>query len=716
MASATGHAISRNLPYYLIDDVKCDPYAYKAEFLKAHGIGPACVVPVRFADGAVGCLNLFRQGGAPHFTDMDGQRLRQIGDVLPPLYETVRDEVAYTCSRSVNDLLQDASQALEAGQQALDAVCQKFCLLLNEFLQCFDVSVYLEAEDKQDVYVLSGSTLPDRTITTPLYTKGQTGPTAAALTYGRPIRILDLRQPNTFPADVNIAPANPDYVKYAVEATSDPNSPLSFMATPILAGKRLFGVLRCCVPLAGPTYFASREADLLMLLAGQIGHFVSDQRSRREVDREREAYKIILRSISSITDLVYVELRKATPDEDSVLEKGLHAITEALPGEQWIGIAARTSAGYLRRALKSSNAAGQPEGSFRLPAAWETQLDQGRGIVKYQTQLQERSSRAYTASLPGNPTAAILAPIKCHNEFWLLEIVSGNSGDFPEHATAIAELLAKQLGIYHDLLTTILQLTRAQSELEDKVETEKLAAKAQAQAMMDLEHQIRAPLRHARRRMPGISKLATGTANQTLIKQCQYLRGNLRRAGLVAGNARLFSRLASGQPIECAPETWSYDDIRLLLIEAAMDNILISDEPRGITFGVDDESFAKLAKDGRVRLDKDLLDQVTNDLLDNAGKYSDANTHVRMEVSVSKAYFIITVINKGLKISANQVNTIKKRGERGALASLVAGEGSGIGLWIADEIMKAHGGNLDIAPTGPDRVTRIRLMFPNARG
>jgi len=51
----------------------------------------------------------------------------------------------------------------------------------------------------------------------------------------------------------------------------------------------------------------------------------------------------------------------------------------------------------------------------------------------------------------------------------------------------------------------------------------------------------------------------------------------------------------------------------------------------------------------------------------------------------------------------------------GAVARLVAGEGSGIGLWIADEIMKAHGGILDIIPTTPERITRIRLMFPIAR-
>ena len=504
---------------------------------------------------------------------------------------------------------------------------------------------------------------------------------------------------------------------YAVEkAACDPKAPLSFMAAPILAGQRLLGVLRCCVPLAGPTFFASREEDLLMLLAGQIGHFVSDQRSRLDVHRESQAYKVILKSMSSITGLVYAELRRNKPDEDSVLAKGLQAITQALPGEQWIGIGVRGDPGvYTRRNMQSSSKGDRPREVVKLPAAWESELAGGRGILKHREQLQERENSTYTDSLLTVPNGVILAPIQCRNEFWFLEIVNSDAAEFPRHAIDIAVLLGEQLGIYHDLLTTIVQLTRAQGELQDKVSKEKQAAEAQAQAWMDLEHQIRAPLRHARRRIPGLLKLAVSTGNQALIKQCQYLRGNLRRAGRVAGNARLFSHLASGQLIEWNPENWSYEDIRVLLIEAAMDNSLISDEPKGVTFGVEEESFSKLPTEGKVRLDKDLLDQVMNDLLDNAGKYSDPNTHVKIEVSVSKAYFMVTVTNKGLKISSDQVPIIKKRGERGALAPLVAGEGSGIGLWIADEIMKAHGGNLDIMPTTPDRVTRIRLMFPNTR-
>jgi len=53
-----------------------------------------------------------------------------------------------------------------------------------------------------------------------------------------------------------------------------------------------------------------------------------------------------------------------------------------------------------------------------------------------------------------------------------------------------------------------------------------------------------------------------------------------------------------------------------------------------------------------------------------------------------------------------------KRGWRSELAWKSAGEGDGIGLWIVDAIMKAHGGRLQITPT--DRLGRneFRLLFP----
>ena len=50
-----------------------------------------------------------------------------------------------------------------------------------------------------------------------------------------------------------------------------------------------------------------------------------------------------------------------------------------------------------------------------------------------------------------------------------------------------------------------------------------------------------------------------------------------------------------------------------------------------------------------------------------------------------------------------------------AKAKLVTGEGSGIGLWLLDHILRAHEGELEIVPTDEKGLTTVRLWLPCIR-
>jgi signal transduction histidine kinase len=75
----------------------------------------------------------------------------------------------------------------------------------------------------------------------------------------------------------------------------------------------------------------------------------------------------------------------------------------------------------------------------------------------------------------------------------------------------------------------------------------------------------------------------------------------------------------------------------------------------------------------------------------------------------------IAVANEGFEVKPDEVPKLKQRGYRADNAVSATGEGSGIGLWIVDEIMRAHGGGLAIMPTR-NGITEIRLMFPVTKG
>jgi signal transduction histidine kinase len=74
--------------------------------------------------------------------------------------------------------------------------------------------------------------------------------------------------------------------------------------------------------------------------------------------------------------------------------------------------------------------------------------------------------------------------------------------------------------------------------------------------------------------------------------------------------------------------------------------------------------------------------------------------------------FFIAVTNKGLPIAPREVSLVCQRHWRGEKAEASVGEGNGLGLWIADNIMRAHGGELQVLPTKVgDGVTQVRLAF-----
>ena len=176
---------------------------------------------------------------------------------------------------------------------------------------------------------------------------------------------------------------------------------------------------------------------------------------------------------------------------------------------------------------------------------------------------------------------------------------------------------------------------------------------------------------------------------------------------------QLFSRLESGLPVEVAAQDVSAGELQKFLVEAVMDNNAISDPSRGVEFVVDGPAFEQVTW-AQVAVDRNLFDQAINDLLDNAGKYSFMHTRVMVEARLTKAHLVITIGNIGLRIGADQVLEVVKKGVRGVLAKSGVAEGEGLGLWIVSEIMKAHGGRVEIVPTTPhpENRTLVNLWFP----
>jgi signal transduction histidine kinase len=191
-------------------------------------------------------------------------------------------------------------------------------------------------------------------------------------------------------------------------------------------------------------------------------------------------------------------------------------------------------------------------------------------------------------------------------------------------------------------------------------------------------------------------------------KQIRAIRGLCRKANRVARSAGLFTLFRFDQPIHLRQIRLTRDKLLEMIIECARDNEILISPERQIQILIDQTSFEEIPE---LTADLDWIQLAINNLLDNATKYSFSQSTVSISARQQKNTFQIIVTNFGIRIHPEEVSKCLQRGWRGNLATEVTSEGSGLGLWVVDQIMKAHKGSIEVSPSDPVGQTKVRLVF-----
>lgn len=109
--------------------------------------------------------------------------------------------------------------------------------------------------------------------------------------------------------------------------------------------------------------------------------------------------------------------------------------------------------------------------------------------------------------------------------------------------------------------------------------------------------------------------------------------------------------------------------------------------------------------------DKNRLRQVFVNVIDNALKYSQSGGTITISAKLKHGSVVIQISDTGSGISEKDLPLIKNKFYKGSTTI----RGSGIGLAVADEIIRAHGGTLDIT-SRKEVGTRVMISLPTSHG
>ncbi len=113
-------------------------------------------------------------------------------------------------------------------------------------------------------------------------------------------------------------------------------------------------------------------------------------------------------------------------------------------------------------------------------------------------------------------------------------------------------------------------------------------------------------------------------------------------------------------------------------------------------------------------MDEDKIKEVVQNLVSNAVKFSAAGTTIEISVKWKFPLVILEVSDQGIGIPQKEIPYIFERMYRAANAKTISVKGTGLGLYIVSQIVRAHGGKIEV-DSKEKQGTRFRVMIPLTR-
>jgi signal transduction histidine kinase len=236
------------------------------------------------------------------------------------------------------------------------------------------------------------------------------------------------------------------------------------------------------------------------------------------------------------------------------------------------------------------------------------------------------------------------------------------------------------------------ELIDAYNAMLDRLETSFLQA---SRFSADAAHELRTPLTLLRGRL---EQALSQSDNRAIQGDLAEMQGDVDRLAAITRKLLLLSKADAGRlTLLLAPV-----DLSGMLAEMLADARMLA-EDRRLESRLDDG----LSTEG----DAILLRQLFNNLISNALRYCPPGGWIRLEARAVEGGIEVLLGNASEAIDAEERRRFFDRFYRGRAARAQGKEGSGLGLGLAREIARAHGGDLILQDSAATEI-RLRLWLP----
>jgi len=268
-------------------------------------------------------------------------------------------------------------------------------------------------------------------------------------------------------------------------------------------------------------------------------------------------------------------------------------------------------------------------------------------------------------------------------------------------------LLTLILGIF--LIRSVIHEVRAREEIERLAKDLEKANKRlreldqlKSEFLSIASHQMRSPLTAIKGYASLILEGSYGAVSET-VRQAVDKMGTATEGMIsVVENFLNVSRIEQGRmKYDLAPQ-----DVRALVHET-VDELLPIAEKKNLTL-----SFKPgIANNYVANIDSDKLKQVFINLIDNSIKYTEKGS-VTVSVEKKEKNITVTVNDTGVGMTENDIARLFKKFSRARDANEVNVKGTGLGLYVAKEIVEAHKGTVEARSNGKGGGSTFTVTIP----